>query len=178
MASTKKVFKMFPVWQDNKEEEWLTQMAKEGWGLKKYRMLYHFEKIEPANHIYKIDFKGTKNSDLDEYKAIFNHAGWEHVTQFGGWHYFRTAAENGVVPDIYSDTESRVQKYMGLLKYLTIAYFALVAMIIMYFLNPEIALSSFTKGFFTGISGVAAVAILMVFNKVRKLRSEAGRLSQ
>ncbi|MEH7444079.1 DUF2812 domain-containing protein [Bacillus sp. JJ1122] len=177
MAETKKVFKMFFPGQDNKEEEWLTKMASEGWNLKDYKGLYTFEKTESANYVYKIDYKATKNADLAEYKEIFEDSGWEHVTQFGGWQYFRTAAENGAVPDIYSDAESRIQKYTGLLRNLSIAYIGLVAMLLLYFLNPESGISDFTKGVFTGVTAVGAVVILQILFKVKKLKTEGNSLN-
>lgn len=176
MAETKKVFKLFAYWQDSKEEEWLNQMAKDGWLLKDYRFFYIFKKSEPGNYVYKTDYKTLKNKEFEEYKTIFKDAGWEHAAQFAGWHYFRTKAENGALPDIYSDTDSKIQKYTSLLKTISFAYFALAAIFLLYILNPESAVSEFTKGVFTGILGAAVVMIWSVLLKVKKLKAESRSL--
>lgn len=176
MAETKKVFKLFAYWQDTKEEEWLNQMAKDGWLLKDYRFFYFFEKSEPGNYVYKTDYKTLKNTDFQEYKAIFKDAGWEHAAQFAGWHYFRTKTDNGVLPDIYSDSDSRIQKYTSVLRTISLAYFALVAIFLLFLLNPESDVSDFTKGIFTGILGASAVVIWSVLLKVKKLKAEANKL--
>jgi len=38
----------------------------------------------------------------------------------GGWQYFRTLAEEGESPEIYTDPDSKIQKYRRLLTYLVI----------------------------------------------------------
>lgn len=86
----RRMVKVFFAWQDGKEESWLRSMSKQGWALKKYNLfVYTIEKIKPTDSIYKLDYKTTKNDDLIEYMTLYKDAGWEHVTQFFGWHYFR-----------------------------------------------------------------------------------------
>ena len=122
----KKIFKIFLAWKDEAEERWLGEMAQKGWGLKKFNCgLYTFEKMEPAEYIYKLDYKNNRKNDMDEYLAIFQEAGWEHAAQFSGWHYFRIKADHSAeTPDIYSDTHSKAQKYRALsdaILYLTLS---------------------------------------------------------
>ena len=50
----------------------------------------------------------------------FEDAGWEHLGHMGGWQYFRTLAGEGELPEIYSDPDSKIQKYHRILAYLTI----------------------------------------------------------
>lgn len=112
----KKVVKVFFVWQDDKEEIWLREMAQKGWILESYTFLiYNFYKSETKDYIYKIDYKSIKNSDMDEYLQIFEDAGWEHVTRCLNWHYFRSEADKFLLPDIYSDTNSKIEKYKRVL---------------------------------------------------------------
>ncbi|AZB40922.1 DUF2812 domain-containing protein [Bacillus sp. FJAT-42376] len=112
----KKVFKLYFAWADDAEAKWLTSMSKKGWGLKSYKWgLYTFEKITPANYIYRLDYQASLKDDREEYYSIFHEAGWEHAAEFNGWQYFRRPAEDHAeTPDIYSDLPSKVQKYHSL----------------------------------------------------------------
>ncbi len=166
---TKRIFKAFFVWQDQNEEEWLREMANKGWMFKKYKLFYVFEKSEPKDVVYKLDFKATKNNDLDEYKAIFRDAGWEHKGQFSNWHYFQTDAKDAAVtPDIYSDVESKIQKYRSLSYQLLITLFSITVLFTM--VGRYLSNLDFFKGVYTGLIVILAVAILKVRLNIHKLK--------
>jgi hypothetical protein len=114
-------YKWFWAWQDEKEEAWLRQMSHEGLHLASlgFPGFYNFAPGEPANYVYRMDFM-TDSKDRSNYLQLFNDAGWEHLGQMGGWQYFRTLAGEGELPEIYSDPDSKIQKYGRLLAYLTI----------------------------------------------------------
>jgi hypothetical protein len=117
----KRVIKLFWAWQDDQENKWLESMSEEGWKLISYNFLrYTFEKMEPKKYIYKTDFKLGQNHDLQEYLTLFEDAGWEHVTQYSGWHYFRTEAAKVKTPEIYSDNHSKIEMFKKLLVFLLI----------------------------------------------------------
>lgn len=133
----KKIFKFIFAWQDEKEEEWLREMSLKGWKFKSFFWFrYKFEKTEPKDVIYKLDYKSTTNKDIDEYLKIYEDAGWEHVDEFAGWNYFRIDAKDCVLPDIYSDNASKAQKYKGLLKTLLIVLGINFINILNIILNP------------------------------------------
>ncbi|RSK28830.1 DUF2812 domain-containing protein [Bacillus sp. HMF5848] len=141
----KKTFKIFWAWQDDQEEIWLQQMAQQGWGLRDYNVgFYTFEKIEPTNYVYKLDFKQTRNNDMEEYLSIFSDAGWEHVAQFGGWHYFRTKAEGATTPEIYSDRATKAQRY----KFIANIVMALLAILLVFFITHIVPMASRGDGSF------------------------------
>lgn len=117
----KRVFKIIWVWNEEKEEKWLSEMAQKGWLLESYFLgIYTFSKAKPDNYIYKLDYYGGMNRDKKEYRNIFEDAGWEHVAEFAGWQYFRIKADNCKYPDIYSDNASKVEKYRSLFKIMMI----------------------------------------------------------
>ncbi|PKR84494.1 DUF2812 domain-containing protein [Heyndrickxia camelliae] len=123
----KRVFKLFWAWQDDQENKWLEKMAEEGWKLLKYNLLvYTFEKMDPKKYIYKTDFKSNQNHDLQEYLALFEDAGWEHVTHYAGWHYFRTEPGKAKTPDIYTDVNSKVEMFRRLLWFLLMPLMAII----------------------------------------------------
>jgi len=112
----KRVFKLLWAWQDDQENKWLEKMSEEGWMLTKYNIcMYTFEKSEPKKYIYRTDFKSNNNDDLQEYLTLFADAGWEHVTQYMGWHYFKSEAANVKKQEIYSDTDSKIEMFRRLL---------------------------------------------------------------
>jgi hypothetical protein len=113
--------KWFWAWQDDREEAWLRQMSQEGLHLASlgFACFYYFTVGEPANYVYRLDFV-TDSKDYQNYLQLFKDAGWEHLGCMGGWQYFRTLAETGELPEIYSDLDSKIQKYRRLLAYLTI----------------------------------------------------------
>ncbi|PNP94361.1 hypothetical protein BMT55_02425 [Listeria newyorkensis] len=110
---TKKVFKFITVDNVEKEEAFLEEMANQGWFFSKYASLrYHFEQGEPAEYTYCIDYK-EEAGDEEEYLALFEDAGWEHVYAYpilsGKWMYFRKAVKEGAPKEaIFTDDASMV----------------------------------------------------------------------
>jgi len=119
--STVRKIRWFWAWQDVNEEEWLDEMSAQGLHLRRvnFPCFYHFEEGEPSSYVYRLDFKSSRRSDMDEYLQIFEDAGWEHVGQFfNGWRYFRKAVVPGEKAEIYSDAESKIAKYNRLILFL------------------------------------------------------------
>jgi len=116
-------FKWFWAWQDEKEEVWLSNMAREGWHLKELGLPgnYTFESGEPREDHYRMDFT-VDRKNYQNYLQLFKDAGWEHLGELGGWQYFRTRTDGKDIPEIYTDKDSKVQKYQRLFTYLTIFF--------------------------------------------------------
>jgi hypothetical protein len=114
-------FKWFWAWQDEKEEAWLHEMAKQGLHLQRVGPFgyYEFTEGEPRYDYYRMDYIFNRK-DYENYLQLFKDAGWEHLGQMGGWQYFRTSAKGAAVPEIYTDKDSKAQKYQRLLTILVI----------------------------------------------------------
>jgi hypothetical protein len=119
--STIRKFKIFWAWQDEKEEKWLRSMAQQGWQLISPELpgFYTFKRGEPRDTVYRLDFI-TSKMDREEYLQLFTDAGWEHVGEMMSWQYFRKEAKQGENPEIYTDPESKIQKYYRLFGYMLI----------------------------------------------------------
>lgn len=119
--TTMKTFKVFWAWQDEQEEAWLRKMSLQGWHLREltFPTVYTFERGTPQDLIYRMDFI-TSSTKRDEYFQLFRDAGWVHLGQMGGWQYFRKASVDGSAPEIYTDAESKMQKYGRLLAILIV----------------------------------------------------------
>lgn len=114
-------YKLFWAWQDDKEEAWLGQMSQQGYHLASlgFPGFYYFTTGEPCNYVYRLDYV-TDTKDYQNYLQLFRDAGWEHLGRMGGWQYFRTSATEDESPEIYTDPDSKMQKYRRLLIYLII----------------------------------------------------------
>jgi hypothetical protein len=62
---------------------------------------------------YRLDFIKSK-IDRNDYYQLFDDAGWEHMGEMMSWQYFRKEAKPAEDPEIYTDPESKIQKYYRL----------------------------------------------------------------
>jgi hypothetical protein len=115
-------FKWYWPWQDEEQETWLTEMSHEGWHLSSVGLpsFYYFESGGPKDFVYRLDYRSHSKRDQEDYLQLFEDAGWEHVGEISGWQYFRkpAGAEGGL--EVYTDPESKIEKYRRLLGFLLI----------------------------------------------------------
>lgn len=112
MIKTKRVYKLFYVWNLDKEEAWLRSMANRGWFFQKINLLriYTFLNGPCKDTIYKIDFN-THIKDINEYYDLFRESGWQFISSYAGQKYFQYTkdtedyAENA---EIYSSPEEKL----------------------------------------------------------------------
>lgn len=109
-------FKFFMVWQDDREEAWLSEMARSGLHLKSYNGfgVYTFEPGEPRNDIYRLDYLTVQGEERQHYLQLFKDAGWEHIQAVGGWQYFRKSPGVDGPNEIFTDNASKILKYSRL----------------------------------------------------------------
>jgi hypothetical protein len=117
--------KWFWPWQDDREEAWLGQMAKQGLHLVHVGTYgrYIFASGEPRDMVYRLDFVPSNRMD-DAYFQLFRDAGWDNISvdKNIGWQYWRKEVKAGETPEIFTDVESKVQKYQRLLGFLAIVF--------------------------------------------------------
>jgi hypothetical protein len=117
-----KKFKWFWQWQDDKEEAWLGEMARQGLHLQKMNTFggYSFVQGKLKDVAYRLDF--VKNArKTSDYFQLFQDAGWERVGEMGGWQYWSKDIQDDKVPEIFTDNESKIRKYQHLLAFFTIS---------------------------------------------------------
>lgn len=180
--STRVAWRLFWAWEDDKEERWLREMARQGWHLRRAALVrFEFDRGEPADVVYRLDYHILTGAEREEYLQLFRAAGWEHVGEVASWHYFRTPATAGADPDIFSDVESRIAKYKRLLLLLL----ALLPIFLVSLQNLVLRRPSRGGGAIDAImtGGAVAYALLIVLWSValvriamhiRKLRRRSG----
>lgn len=103
-------------WQE--EEEYLSDMHKKGWRLKRIGLTdYHFEKCAPENVTYRLDYNKASVNDRDGYLQMFRDCGWEYMFNKFGYSYFRKKEEpedNG--EEIFSDSRSKIEMMSRVVK--------------------------------------------------------------
>ena len=105
--------KFFFVWDFDKEEKWLNEMAAKGLALVSVGFCkYEFEDCVPGE--YKICLqlldKQPKHPEMQKYIEFMEETGAEHVGSFTRWVFFRKKAAEGDF-QLFSDNDSKV-KYM------------------------------------------------------------------
>ena len=108
----KRVFKYYTIADWEREQNWLTEMASQGWRfLKTNGFFYTFERREPENVAYRLDYSGLREGDRGDYYAMLRDYGWEYLQDINGFSYFRKPAD-GVSKEeleLFSDGESRIK---------------------------------------------------------------------
>lgn len=160
-------FKWFWAWQDEKEEAWMHEMAQQGLHLRSVAgpLHYKFEMGEPRNDYYRMDYI-TDRKDYENYLQLFKDAGWEHLGEMGGWQYFRTNGKGNAVPEIYTDKDSKAQKYRRLI--LILIVFLPIFMTII--TRPADSSSRFAELYNAGKLIGAALMLLYTYAMVSILR--------
>ena len=110
--STKKEFKYFTIFNHEAEEEYLSKMHQKGWKLVKVNgfCVYHFEKCEPDNVVYQLDYNKDNIKNTEEYIQMFKDCGWEYILDYAGYSYFRKpASEMNGDEKIFCDENSKLE---------------------------------------------------------------------
>ena len=130
---TKKEFKIFTIVNHKEEEQYLRQQHNAGWKFIKVTGLgtYHFEKCQPEDVVYQLDYNQESASDKGEYIRMFADCGWDYIQDVFGYSYFRKrAADMNGEEEIFCDDSSRLammeRVYKGSLGPLLVVFFALL----------------------------------------------------
>ena len=105
MSEHKTVYKWFWVWDFQKEEMWLNEMAGIGWVLERVGFCkYYFIKRLPEEYTIRMEM----NHAVNEYVSFMKETGAEYVGRMVQWIYFRKKVEDGPF-DIFSDLDSKIK---------------------------------------------------------------------
>ena len=131
---TKKEFRYFTIFNHEKEQEYLREQHKDGWEFSKVSGIgiYHFEKCQPEDVVYQLDYHKDGVSRKTEYIQMFLDFGWEYLGEVMGYNYFRKPVSkmNGEEEEIFSDDESRMDMldrvFKGRVVILIVLFFTLI----------------------------------------------------
>ncbi len=107
----KVIYKLFFVWEFEKEEKWLNEMSAKGLHLDGVGFCkYIFEEGTPGGYQFKLEYlrRSSSHPESVQYIHFLEDTGAEHIGNLFNWAYFRKKSSEGVF-DLYSDNESRIR---------------------------------------------------------------------
>ena len=118
MMGKKVIYRISTIADYDREALYLRKMHSEGWKLKEvtysillFAVKYTFEKCQPEQVSYQLDFYPMKKSERASYLQLFKDCGWEHITDFNGFSYFRklhSGIESDAEFEIYNDAAGKL----------------------------------------------------------------------
>jgi len=120
------VYRIFTIADYEREALYFREMHAKGWKLRKvsYSILlfvvkYTFEKCQPEQVSYQLDFYPMEKSERASYLQLFKDCGWEHITDFNSFSYFRKAhseVESAAEFEIYNDATNKLDMVNRILR--------------------------------------------------------------
>lgn len=104
------VHKLFWVWEFEKEEKWLNEMAAKGLCLIAVGFCrYEFEECEPGGYNIRLELLDNlpRSVEGERYLSFVEETGAECVGSYLRWVYFRKKTTDGTF-DLFSDNTSRI----------------------------------------------------------------------
>ncbi len=118
MMEKKIVYRIFTIADYEREALYFREMHAKGWKLRKvsysillFAVKYTFEKCHPEQVSYQLDFYPMEKSERASYLQLFKDCGWEHITDFNGFSYFRklhSGIESDAEFEIYNDASGKL----------------------------------------------------------------------
>ena len=154
----KVVYRIFTIADYEREALYFREMHAKGWKLKEvsYSNLvvavkYTFEKCQPEQVSYQLDFYPMKKSERASYLQLFKDCGWEHITDFNGFSYFRKAhseIESDAEFEIYNDAAGKLDMVKRILIMRMLPILLLFAALLPIFSKFVSGVSSFSWALF------------------------------
>ena len=120
------VYRIFTIADYEREALYFREMHAKGWKLRKvsysillFAVKYTFEKCQPEQVSYQLDFYPMEKSERSSYLQLFKDCGWEHITDFNSFSYFRKAhseIESAAEFEIYNDTTNKLDMVNRILR--------------------------------------------------------------
>lgn len=139
------VYRIFTIADYEREALYFREMHAKGWKLRKvgysillFAVKYTFEKCQPEQVSYQLDFYPMKKSDRASYLQLFKDCGWEHITDFNSFSYFRKlhfGIESDAEFEIYNDAAGKLAMVNRILRLRLVPVLLLLAIHIPFLLK-------------------------------------------
>ena len=145
MMEKKIVYRIFTIADYEREALYFREMHAKGWKLRKvsysillFAVKYTFEKCHPEQVSYQLDFYPMEKSERASYLQLFKDCGWEHITDFNGFSYFRklhSEIESDAEFEIYNDAVGKLAMVKRILRLRLVPVLLLLAIHIPFLLK-------------------------------------------
>ena len=139
------VYRIFTIADYEREALYFREMHAKGWKLRKvsysillFAVKYTFEKCHPEQVSYQLDFYPMEKSERASYLQLFKDCGWEHITDFNSFSYFRKAhseIESDAEFEIYNDVAGKLAMVNRILRLRLVPVLLLLAIHIPFLLK-------------------------------------------
>lgn len=188
----KKVWRFYNIGEYDKEEQWINEMAKEGWNLTAVGFCrYIFRRGTPGEYIYKLDVVERTASDevKESYFNFLSECNIRIVGEFKDWLYLQKKSTDGPF-DMKDDTYAKLRTVnkvysfavRTLCKLLTFFALIVIACSATSSLSSSYAIKNICEGILLGSATSAIIALAIIWvpllhklrRKVNKLIDEIG----
>ena len=139
------VYRIFTIADYEREALYFREMHAKGWKLRKvsysillFAVKYTFEKCHSEQVSYQLDFYPMEKSERASYLQLFKDCGWEHITDFNSFSYFRKAhseIESNAEFEIYNDAAGKLAMVNRILRLRLVPVLLLLAIHIPFLLK-------------------------------------------
>ena len=139
------VYRIFTIADYEREALYFREMHAKGWKLRKvnysillFAVKYTFEKCHSEQVSYQLDFYPMEKSERSSYLQLFKDCGWEHITDFNSFSYFRKAyseIESDAEFEIYNDAAGKLAMVNRILRLRLVPVLLLLAIHIPFLLK-------------------------------------------
>ena len=183
----KKVWRFYNIAEYEQEEQWINEMAKEGWQLTAIGWCrYIFRRGTPGEYIYKLDVVERTASDevKESYFNFLTECGIRVVGEFKDWIYLQKKAADGPF-DMKDDTYAKLRTVNKVYSFAVrtlcklLKIFAAVVIIcsLGQMLSSNYAIQELFGGIMLGSSTSAIVVLAILWVPIlRKLRRKVNQL--
>ena len=156
------VYRIFTIADYEREALYFREMHAKGWKLRKvsYSILLFavkntFEKCQPEQVSYQLDFYPMEKSERASYLQLFKDCGWEHITDFNSFSYFRkvhSEIESDAEFEIYNDAAGKLAMVKRMLMMRMLPILILFSVLLPVFLKLLSGRGYFSWGMFLIVS--------------------------
>lgn len=163
-TTIKIAFFTVPEWE--KEQDWLRKQHQAGWKLINATLpcFYKFEKCEPEDVVYQLDYNQEGLEHKEEYIQMFQDCGWEYITEMVGYSYFRKpVSQMSEREEIFCDDASRMDMIERVFKGRMIPLFAIFFLVIIPQLFVQSYMGTIASNIIFGIYVMLFVLYVTIF---------------
>ena len=183
----KKVWRFYNIAEYEKEEQWINEMAKEGWQLTAIGLCrYIFRRGTPGEYIYKLDVVERTASDevKESYFNFLTECGIRVVGEFKDWLYLQKKAADGPF-DMKDDTYAKLRTVNKVYSFAVrtlcklLKIFAIIVIIcaVGHTLTSNYAIKDLFEGIMIGSSTSAIVVLAILWVRIiNTLRRKVNQL--
>lgn len=182
MSDYKRKWRFFSIPEYDKEQIWLEKQHKAGLKLVNASIpgIYKFEKCQPEEVVYQLDYNEEGMNNKEEYVQMFQDCGWEYITDMAGFSYFRKpVSQMQEKEEIFSDDASKMDMiervYKGKMIPLFVIFFLIIIPQLTTRIHQEIPLGKIVFGLYVFLFVLYIIIFIKFGVQYARLKKRLGQ---